>query len=97
MRSGYSASPKGRVIRSSTRPTGRLTWPANRGMDERRRRLSTTLFGLSPDSELSRRNLSDQATRGRKTKKFVPTTRITITTMAMATSEYDPWAMAAAM
>ena len=43
------------------------------------------LLGLSADSELSRRNLSDQATRGRKKKKLVPTTRTTMTTMAMLT------------
>ena len=58
---------------------------------------STTLLGLSADSELSRRNLSDQATSGRKTKKLVPTTRMTITTMAMVTCMYEPWATAAAM
>ena len=55
------------------------------------------LFGLSVPSELSRRNLSDQATSGRKTKKLVPTTRITITTMAIVTWVYEPCAMAAAM
>ena len=43
------------------------------------------LFGLSADSEVSSRNFSDQATRGRKKKKLVPTTRMTITTMARVT------------
>ena len=43
------------------------------------------LFGLSADSDVSSRNLSDQATSGRKTKKLVPTTRITMVTMAMVT------------
>ena len=55
------------------------------------------LLGLSVASEVSMRNRSDHATSGRKTKKFVPTTRITMVTMAMATLVYEPSAAAAPM
>jgi hypothetical protein len=52
---------------------------------------------LSADSELSIRNLSAQATSGRKNRKFVPTTRTTITAIAIATFASDPSLTAAPM
>ena len=71
--------------------------PASLGTDDRCKMSSTMLLGLSVASELSRRNLSDHATSGRNTKKFVPTTRITMTTMAIVTWAYEPSSTAAAM
>ena len=55
------------------------------------------LLGFSADSDVSMRNRSAQATSGRKTKKLVPTTRITMVTMAMVTLVYEPAAAAAPM
>ncbi len=52
--------------------------------------LSTMLRGVSEDVDVSIRNFSAQATRGRKTKKFVPTTMITMATMAMITLGMEP-------
>src|ERR1700677_2135789 len=69
---------------------GLTSRPSTWGMAERRRKSRTMLFGFSADSEVSIRNRSAQATSGRNTKKLVPTTRITIVTIAMATFEYEP-------
>ncbi len=64
---------------------GRVSCPSTRGIDERRSTSSTMLLGFSVASDVSMRKRSDHATRGRKTKKFVPTTRMIMTTIAITT------------
>ena len=76
---------------------GRVSTASAWGIADRRSTSSTMLLGFSEDSDVSMRNRSAQATSGRNTKKLVPTTRMTMVTMAMVTLVYEPEAAAAPM
>src|SRR5579863_4278686 len=90
--SGYSASPNGRVTRSSTTAAGLNGLPSRRGTDERRSTSSIRLRGRSADPDSSIRNRSDQAVSGRQNTAFTPIAMPTWPKLpaAIAAAAYEP-------